>query len=272
MYAHRDMRLGFATDIHIDHLVDDKGYARQRGCGRYIAEGLDALIIGGDISTGVHFKDHFTAFCKGAGIPVYFVLGNHDFWDAPDAVVRVTAASFPGYLDQAGVVELAPAVGLVGRSGWYDTLTGNPFDSPIKVNDWHRVERLIPAWRIPQLLQQECRQWASEEAEKARIDLEKAAAAYPRVFFVTHFPCFTKACWDEHGRPDVEENGWWPWSIDTTLGHVLLEVTAKHPQVDFTLLTGHTHGGGRTQLTTNLTCISGKARDGVPQLALSWQL
>jgi hypothetical protein len=122
------------------------------------------------------------------------------------------------------------------------------------------------------LLQETCRKWAAEETDKARVDLEKAAASYPRVIFVTHFPCFVKACWDEHGHPDVEENGWWPWSIDTTLGRMLLELTAGHPKVEFTLLTGHTHGGGRAQLTPNLTCISGKAQYGNPRLAEAWQL
>lgn len=263
------MQIGFATDIHLDHpnlWTTDKA-----GIGRFIAENLEVLLVGGDISTGTHFERHFSAFCEGAGIPVYFVLGNHDFWDAPEATVRETAGKFPGYLDQAGVVELTPCLGLVGRSGWYDTLSGNPLTSRIRVNDWVSIPRLQGLWADKYLLQKACRQWSEEEAEKARVDLVKAAKEYPTVIFITHFPCFTATCWNEHGRLDTGESGWWPWSINTTLGQTILDVVAEHPQTDFTILSGHTHGGGRKQLRSNLTCISGKAVYGTPRLAAAWQ-
>jgi hypothetical protein len=51
------------------------------------------------------------------------------------------------------------------------------------------------------------------------------------------------------------------------MGHMLLEVVEANPRVHFTLLTGHTHGGGRKQLQENLLCISGKARYKHPALA-----
>lgn len=259
------MRLGFATDIHLDHLKD--GSERQRA-GREIARGLDALVIGGDISTGPQLKDQLSAFCSGAGIPVHFVLGNHDFWDSPAAEVRAAAAHFPGYLDDAGVVALTPSTALVGRSGWYDTLSGNPYaPSNVRMADWRKVERLVYVFRTPHLLQAECRAWSTEEAEKARPVLEEAADNYANVIFVTHFPCFEEAIWNEDGQPDVVECGMWPWSLNTTMGRVLLDTVTRHPKVQFTLLSGHTHGGGREQLRDNLLCVSGKARYGHPQLA-----
>ena len=261
------MRIGFATDIHLDNdrLQEPVNY---EGIGRFIAEGMDILLLGGDISNGRDFDDHFRRFCAGAGIPVYFVLGNHDFWMAPEATVRENAGKYPGYLDEAGVVELAPNLGLVGRSGWYDTLTGNPFElRGWTVNDWELVPRLEGLWAERHLLSKACRAWSEEEAEKARVTLTEAAGRYSTVLFVTHFPCFKAACWDEWGRPDVEENGWFPWSINTTMGHVILDVVEAFPRTHFTVLSGHTHGGGRKQLRSNLLCVSGKAVYGNPRLA-----
>lgn len=268
------MKLGFATDIHLDAIrkYDQKGYPDQRLAGERLAEGHDALVVTGDISTGEKFKAHFRAFCAGAKVPVYFVLGNHDFWDAPESDVRATAATFPGYLDTAGVVELTPGAALVGRSGWYDTLSGHPNESRIEVDDWLRTSRLVAPYssRIPHLLHKACQKWSEEEAEKAIPVLEAAAASYQRVYFATHFPVFRNACFAPDGKLDIPERGWWPWSINTTLGHAIREVTDRHPNNDFTVLTGHTHGGGRAQISENLTCIAGKAQYGYPRLAGSW--
>jgi 3',5'-cyclic AMP phosphodiesterase CpdA len=267
------MRLGFATDVHLDSIEGDKANSRRQLAAEKMASDVDALVIGGDISLGPHLTEHLSAFCRGAGVPVYFVLGNHDFWDLRHAKVQAAAAEFPGYLDRAGVVELTATTALVGRSGWYDALSGNPFaPSNVSPKDWRRTERLVSVWRDAYQLQRACRAWATEETEAVRPVLEAAADRYEHIFFVTHFPCFTEACWDEDGYPDIEERGWWPWSINTTMGHMLLEVVESHPKVDFTLLTGHTHGGGRKQLRDNLLCFSGKARYGHPALAHEFTL
>lgn len=263
------MKLGFATDIHLDTIVgaNRPGCVVQRIAGETLGKGCDALVISGDISTGKHFDRHFAAFCEGAKVPVYFVLGNHDFWDAPESVVRATAATFPGYLDTAGVVELTPSAALVGRSGWYDTLSGQPNESKVKVDDWFRASRLLPSYssNTPELLHRACQMWSEEETEKAIPLLEAAAASYQRVYFATHFPIF-----EPDGTPDIAERKWWPWSLNTTLGRALREVTDRHPNNDFTVLTGHTHRARRTQVSENLTCIGGKADFGNPQLAESW--
>lgn len=269
------MRVGFATDIHLDAdpLQGGAGYPQQRLAGSTIAHGQDALVIGGDISSGGKFKDQFHAFCKGAGIPVYFVLGNHDFWNAPEDEVRETAASFPGYLDRGTVVELTSRVALVGRSGWYDTLSGDPFSHPSPSNDSERIPRLAETcWGPPHMLLKECLKWSEREAEAAVPVLEQAAARYPEVWFVTHFPCFRSACWAPDGSLDAEWRGWWPWSINTTMGVALRDVAERFPQTKFTVLSGHTHGGGSADLTANLSCVSGWAEWGAPRLSHSWDL
>ncbi len=161
------MKIGFATDIHLDHIKENADLTKHRRIGASLAEGLYALLISGDICNGVDFSRQFGAFVEGAGIPVYFVLGNHDFWGAEDIQVRNNADQFPGYLDRGQVVDLSLGVALCGRTGFYDTLTGNPFESRWHMNDWDRIPRLAGCWRVPQLLQRECKAWAEEETDKA---------------------------------------------------------------------------------------------------------
>ena len=280
------MRIGFATDIHLDHVKDVKGLTKHRRVGRQLTQDLDVLILGGDLSTATQLRDHLAALHRGAeDTLIYFVLGNHDFW-APtsneghvlfvkgtsEPEVRVTAGLFPGYLDKIGLVELTSEIGLVGRSGWYDVMTGNPFESKIRTNDFLKVKRLQAKAYLQNELWRECQRWSESETLKARPVLKEAAEKYQKVFFVTHFPCFKEACWDEYDRPDVEENGWWPWSIDTTMGHMLSQMAATYPGVEFTVLTGHTHGRGEAQLSSNLTCISGKAVYGQPKVSRTWNV
>src|SRR5690554_6185727 len=108
------MKLGFASDIHLDHVsevvhIDPsqkvKSYPKHRRVGARIAQGLDVLVLGGDLATGNSLGSHMKAFIEGAGIPVYFVLGNHDFWGAPEEQVKSEARKLGGYLDELGVVE-----------------------------------------------------------------------------------------------------------------------------------------------------------------------
>lgn len=267
------MKIGFATDIHLDFLKEVHGLAKHKRAGAKLAKDLDVLLIGGDISNGQQFPHQFSAFCEGAaGTRVFFVLGNHDFWNADEFIVRNNAAQFPGYLDRWRVARLTPSVGLCGRSGWYDTLSGNPFESRITMNDWQRIPRLADCWQIKQLLWKHCRAWAEEETEKASAMLREAASQYPEVYFVTHFPLFTEACFDEHGNPDIEENGMWPWSINTTMGYALREIADEYPGVNFTVFTGHTHGGGEKKISHNIACVAGKARYGNPSVARVWEI
>ncbi len=268
------MKIGFATDIHLDHIKENADLTKHRRIGKNLADGLGALLISGDICNGIDFSRQFGAFHEGADIPVYFVLGNHDFWGAEDIQVRNNAAQFPGYLDRGQVVELVDGVGLCGRTGFYDTLTGNPFESRWHMNDWDRIPRLAGCWRVPQLLQRECKAWAEEETEKAvRVLREAVKGGFKEVYFLTHFPLFTEACFHgEDGELDVEENGMWPWSIDTTMGHAVREIAAENPGVSFTIFTGHTHGGGEKQISTNLRCVAGKARYGSPSVSKIWEI
>ena len=50
------------------------------------------------------------------------------------------------------------------------------------------------------------------------------------------------------------------------VGDVLLELAADYPKVDFTVLCGHTHGGGMVHIKDNLLVLTGRAEYGQPAI------
>ncbi len=285
------MKLGFATDIHLDHVKTIKGARKQFRVGKSLAErGFDALIVSGDISTGKMFKEHMPAFIEGVGKPVYFVLGNHDFWQGFESHVWEEAAKYPGFLDRAGVVELTPDVGLCGVTGWYDCRAGNYIESEVAMGEFDEMPRfknlgpdrlfewddyrkkMMPKrgpWPLgrKQDLGRKCQSFADEQTRAFMPVLEEAAKKYPKVFIVTHFPLWEEACFSPGGhltKGNEYDDGWLPWSCNIELGARIEALAADFPDTEFQTFTGHTHGAGEAQILPNLRAICGAANYGQP--------
>jgi 3',5'-cyclic AMP phosphodiesterase CpdA len=78
------MRLAWATDIHLDHATES---ARRRFC-QAVNEQADALVVTGDIAESRILGTALTALATLTELPVYFVLGNHDFYRGSIAGTR----------------------------------------------------------------------------------------------------------------------------------------------------------------------------------------
>jgi predicted MPP superfamily phosphohydrolase len=79
------LRLGWLTDIHLNFVSSPKRaefYAQVR------QENLDALLLGGDIGEAHSVTKLLAEVADGLQIPIYFVLGNHDFYRGSFATVR----------------------------------------------------------------------------------------------------------------------------------------------------------------------------------------
>src|SRR5205814_6880233 len=108
--------------------------------------------------------------------PVYFVLGNHDFYRGSIGQVRARVAELARaspwlrWLPEAGVVPLTERACLVGHDGWGDGRLGNPVGSQVMLNDFLLIQEFAGLTR-PELL--------------ARLNaLGDEAAAY----FAAHLP------------------------------------------------------------------------------------
>ena len=82
------MRIAWTTDLHlnfvdaarIDRLIEELRDSQS-----------DAVLIGGDTGEAVSFARHLKRIADALEVPVYFVLGNHDYYHSSIANVRRVA-------------------------------------------------------------------------------------------------------------------------------------------------------------------------------------
>jgi 3',5'-cyclic AMP phosphodiesterase CpdA len=258
--------VAWATDIHLDWAdpaLRRDFYESLRG------SGADAAILCGDIGEGKTTGRWLREIAAALGRPVYFVLGNHDFYGGsiPD-VRRQTArlaADCPGlvYLPSAGVVELASGVGLVGHEGWGDARLGDFAFSQVFLPDFITIQDLAAVYHDRRLLRERLRALGDESAGYIARVLPEALARYRRVVLATHVPPFREAAWHD-GRSSDDE--WLPFFACRAVGDVLLDVMRRHPACDLLVLCGHTHGSGEAQILDNLRVRTGGAEDRRPRI------
>ena len=73
------MRLVWTTDLHLNHVPSD---AWERWVASVQRQQADGLLISGDISEADDVAAHLQRIVESVALPVYFVLGNHDFYGA----------------------------------------------------------------------------------------------------------------------------------------------------------------------------------------------
>ncbi|MCE5317137.1 MAG: metallophosphoesterase, partial [Parachlamydia sp.] len=110
-------KLLWTTDLHVD--ATEKAHLEQFY--QFIeANDPAAILIGGDISNGYQSLIHLKNMGERLKKPLYFVLGNHDFYNGSikkmRGKVRQLVAEVPNlvYLTEAGVIELSPTTALIG--------------------------------------------------------------------------------------------------------------------------------------------------------------
>ena len=263
------MRLAWATDIHLDHATES---ARRRFC-QSVNEQADALVVTGDIAESHILGTTLTMLAELTAVPVYFVLGNHDFYRGSVAATRrivgYVVNDTPGlvYLSQAGVVELKSSTALVGHDGWADGRLGDLDGSDVILNDFLLIDKL-KHWRDTHTLDKPALRRAlealgDEAAGYLKGVLAPAAKQYPKVIVATHIPPFREAaCYQ--GRPSTDD--YLPYFSCKAVGDVLVDVAQSRPKCQILVLCGHTHGGGEIQVLENLRVVTGPAEYGRPEI------
>ncbi|ACY13379.1 metallophosphoesterase [Haliangium ochraceum] len=256
------MHLAWATDIHLNFLSDEQLFAF---CSALAGADADAIAITGDIAEAPSLARYMTTMAERVNAPIYFVLGNHDFYRGDIASVRAQAEALTRtharlwWMPTCGVVELSDDVALIGHDGWGDGRLGSGIHSPIMLNDFVHIAdlRLWGAERMAKIAA------LGDEAAAHIRDMLTATASYRRVIVLTHVPPFREACWHEG---EISDDDWLPWFTCKAVGDVLLEAAEAHPQRTIDVLCGHTHGAGMAQMRPNLRILTGGAEYGAPQV------
>lgn len=257
-------RLAWATDVHLNFLSASGLDAFREALARQEA---DIVVITGDIAEAPTLEPLLSVLAAELKTPIYFVLGNHDFYRSSVPQVRAVARELTqrspwlAWLPAVGVVELTREVGLVGVDGWSDGRLGDYARSPVMLNDYLLISELAGLTKGDRL--DRLHQLGDAEAEALRAPLAEALAKYKRVIVATHVPPFKEACWHE-GK--ISNDDWLPHFTCRAVGDVLREAAEAHPDRKIRVLCGHTHGAGSAEILPNLKVMTGAAEYGEPRV------
>jgi len=256
------MRLAWLTDIHLNFLERDARLAFATSIAR---SGADAVLISGDIAEAPSLSELLGELAATISRPVWFVLGNHDFYRSAIAPVRARMAELTRghphlrWLPACGVVRVADDVAVVGHDGWGDARLGNVATTPVMLSDFFLIEDLA---RVPHAARPALLQALGDEAARYLAGAVTEALAWARhVIVVTHVPPYRETCWHE-GR--LSDDDWLPYFTCAAVGAALRAAMIDRPDAAMTVLCGHTHGGGEATILPNLRVVTGGAEYGEP--------
>lgn len=258
-------RVVWMTDIHLNfvkpgNLVDFYRHVRDAAA--------DVALVSGDIAEATSITGFLEELAREFDIPLYFVLGNHDFYDGGisevrNAVIELCRDHLPlCYLTQSEPIALTESVGLVGHDGWADARLGDYERSMVIMNDYRLIRELagrnkMDRWHALQDL-------GDAAAAQTRQMLANACARFPYIYLVTHVPPFREACWYDG---QISDDEWMPHFTCKVMGEAILDVMRDHPQCHLTVLCGHTHGSGEAQIANNIRVLTGGAEYGFPAIS-----
>jgi 3',5'-cyclic-AMP phosphodiesterase len=257
--------LAWLTDLHLDAAPS---WARRKFYKCLEASPAALFLITGDISNARLLPLHLREIAAAAGErPVYFCLGNHDFYGSSFARVDGIVAGICSnhrhlhHLDGKRLIDLGHDTVLIGHRGWCDGRTGWGEKSLAKNPDFLAIEdfKRMNRSRAFQFL----RALGLQSASRLRSVLPYGLTCYNRVIVATHFPPALQAA-RFRGKP-VD----WlrqPFFCNSAVGQMLFRMSQQFPRQEILVLCGHTHSAVSAPITPNLTIRSGVARQGFPAL------
>jgi Icc protein len=257
-------RLVWVTDIHLNFISMAGVEAFSR---RIVDARPDAVLVGGDIGEASDVIVYLRLLADRIERPIYFVLGNHDFYfgsitNLRTAVAELTRRSeWLRYLPSCGVVELTDSTCLIGHDAWGDGRIGDYAGSQVMLNDYLLIEELTGLDRVTRLCK--LNSLGDEAADYLGSLLPVALARYRHVLTLLHVPPFREACWHE-GR--ISDEDWLPHFTCKAVGHLLRDAMLSQPDCQMSVLCGHTHGAGEARILPNLNVKTGGAVYGSPVL------
>lgn len=248
----------WATDLHLD-------LARTKAIRTFIdsvvAKRPECLLIAGDIAESGSVEKSLVFLAQETQLPIYFVLGNHDFYGSSLAK-RLSKKYLQLHdLTLEGVIALSPKTALIGHDGWADALAGDYMASPIELRDQYEIEdfqALSKAERYRLLVQ-----LGKQAAEEVERKLREALKTFDQVILVTHVPPFNEGALYENLPANAD---YAPHFVCKQMGEKILQTMQSHPEKALLVLSGHSHHEADYAPLPNVRCLTGYADYGDPSL------
>jgi predicted MPP superfamily phosphohydrolase len=258
-------RVAWLTDLHLEFVFSPAKITAL--CDSIKASAPDCVLIGGDTGIARSVRQYLLTLEEQLRLPIYFVLGNHDFYNGSIKQVREISAELSKtskwlrWLPIEGVVELTANTALIGHDGWADGRLGNGINSRVQLNDYLLIDELTGLYVRKRF--KKLNELGDEAAEYLREVLPHALADYRSVLLLTHVPPFKDSCWHEG---QISNDEYLPHFTCKAVGDVLLEMMKVYSECKLTVLCGHTHGQGEVEVLPNLHVKTGGAEYGEPKL------
>lgn len=240
----------WATDLHLNYFSDDfiKNFALST---RKKFINPKGLIISGDISLGNKLERQLNVLSDTLQIPIYFVLGNHDYWYSSfqeiDLLInKICQNSNIICLDNSSII--INDVEIIGFTGWYDCQFGE-IDLSINMNDWVRIEEFKKSNNYLNI---------SIERSKKFLLMERFIKNKHKInkqIIVTHFPPFESLIKNK-GKAK-------PFYGCKSSGEMIVKIAEHYSNI--IVLSGHTHNKAHIKIN-NINAYVGEACRGKPEI------
>ena len=267
------MKLIWASDVHLNFLHKNEEARRAFYLQLKEAEG-DSILITGDIAESHNVVLYIEEMQERTGKPVYFVLGNHDFYGTSVLNVK-QSVNHLNYLPKNMGTPLSEDTILIGVDGWGDTRNGDYDNGRLIMSDWIYIDDLRKEYgkgmaklkvQLMKLADADARKLERRvlKALSERIECESGHVnKYTKIIIASHVPPFEESCLHA-GRKSTPSG--LPFFSSRCLGDTILPIAKKHPEVDFLWLSGHTHSRATFHAAPNLTSKGAKAEYYFPQI------
>ena len=260
----------WATDVHLNFMTDQGVVLFAEAIKRVNCTGV---MLTGDISHAPQLVYHLSIIDKILQRPIYFILGNHDFYNGNIEQTRKTMKEISNispylkYLGCTSYLPLSTATAIVGHDGWYDGLFGDWKRSTFVLNDWSRIQEYVEAGasggRDLSKVIEVSRKLAHEAVMHIHDGIKAAVRYHNNIVVLTHVPPFQEVHYHD-GQPG-DANAM-PWFTSKMMGDMLLNASKSFPTVSFTVLCGHTHARAQVKPAKNLTVYVGAAEYNKPTM------
>lgn len=264
-------RMAWLTDLHFERVGSGKkrNFLNQLRKSRF-----EAAVITGDIGCAASLPGELTTLAETcAPRPVYFVLGNHDYYgssfSAVERAVAVVCAEYPNlhHLDREGIVPLSRAVALIGHGGWADLQAGYGERTVIHSPDSEHIADF--QGREPKEATEKMRSRARASAAHFRRTLPQALGRFRHVWIATHVPPFHQALFHD-GKPCGPLHA--PHFGNLTAGRAIVGIARQFYNRRIGVLCGHTHHPATCVIPGGITVRVGGAQRGSPKIEATLEL
>lgn len=240
--THFNLTLPWTKHSFVDKIKDEKP---------------DSLILTGDISCGITIGNVLSFLAERLDyLPIYFVLGNHDYYGASIGQIETEVASITAkysnllWLKEKDIVTVKDGVAFIGDDGWYDARLGNARFLAynldwIMISDFRKLKSFDEKKEFGTNL-------ADSSTARLKEKLIKALETHHTVYILTHMPPWAETC---RGAGTDIEQFWLPYNINSCLGKMIEEVMKEHPNQSVAVLAGHTHVPAIVHVAHNIECL-----------------